>query len=184
MLHSYTGTSPGLPFPNPAVTCLLTTPAKCHREPGAEPSPGSRACLRSSLAGGREGRDGAGVPLLCRGHAGMRGIRGGGFCCVSAVPRPSASLLGSVRLLGVSARLRCLRSQVLPQGGGARARGAAGGGEGMGFPRLISDPASLARCPWGPVAGAAREPGAAAADAPGPGPARPPLPARLSPWQG
>ena len=43
----------------------------------------------------------------------------------------------------------------------------------MGFPRLISDPASLARFPCGSVLGAAREPGAAGEDAPGPGPARP-----------
>lgn len=161
---------------------MLTTPAKCHREPGAEPSLGSRACLRGALAGGREGRDGAGgTPALPGTLQGCRAIRGGGFLCVSAVPRPPASLLRSVRLPGISARLHCLRSHVLPRGGGAGSRGAAGGGEGVGGPRLISDPTSLARCPWGPIPNATREPGE---DAPGPGAARPAPPARLSPWQG
>lgn len=74
--------------------------------------------------------------------------------------------------------------QVLPRRGGARVRGAAGGGEGVGFPWLISEPASLARCLCGPVPGEAREPGAAGKDAAGPRTSRPAPPVRLNPRQG
>lgn len=150
MLHSDTGSSAGLPFPNPAVTCLsTTTPAKCHREREAEPSPGSGACPRCALAGGRAGRDGAGdIPAL-PGPGRMWGIRGGGCRCACGVRRPQNPSSAREQLPFPLPQLPCPAS-----GRGAPAGGAAGGGKGLGFPRLISGPASPDLCCWGSLPGA------------------------------
>ncbi|XP_071583140.1 uncharacterized protein [Heliangelus exortis] len=158
MLHSDTGTPPGPLFSNPAVVCLLTTPAKCHREPGSESSPGSRACPRSALAGGREGRDEVGRSLPCWGLYRVRSIRGGSFPYAGAIPQP---LLGSVRLFGVSGPSPLPQVLMSFLGEGDRGRGPLPEEErgGMGFHRLISHPSSLARYPWGPVSDASRQPG-------------------------
>lgn len=131
MLHSHTGTSPGLPFPNPSVTGSLATPAKCHRQPGAKPFPGERSWL-----------EGGGVIPALSGTMQGCGIRGEEASTVSVrslatppPPRPSIppgerACPGSVPITAASG----LSSY--PRGRGARGGGAAGGRGGMGLPRL------------------------------------------------
>lgn len=110
--------------------------------------------LPSERAGGRVGGQSRsrGIPAL---PGAMRdaGCKGRGLPPCQRGPSPPASLPGSVRLPGLSAHLRGLKSLFLPRGGGARARMAPEAGKVRGFPG--SDPASLIRCPWGPVAGGA-----------------------------
>lgn len=116
----------------------------CKMSPGA----GSGACPRCALAAGRAGRTGAGgIPAL-RDREGCL-LRGRGLLLCRRGSSPPESLLcpGAAHL--PLPHLSCLAA-----GRGARARGSAGAGKGLGFPRLISSPASPHPCPWGSPPGA------------------------------
>lgn len=179
MLHSDTGSSAGLPFPNPAVTCLsTTTPAKCHREREAEPSPGSGACPRCALAVGRAGRDWGGRDPCPAGTRKDVGYQGRGLPLCRRGPSPPESLLcpGAAAVPAASAPVSCLGEG---SAGWRRRRRWEGSG--------VSPAHFRPRFPGSLLLGFAprsRRQGAAGEDAPGPGAARPSAPLWLRPRQG